>query len=131
MGNPQADITFLVATGFHRASTEEELLSKFGPLLVKTEKIVMHNSFDADSMINAGKLPSGGDLVINKMAMEADLLIAEGFIEPHLFAGYSGGRKSVLPGIVSEVTVLANHCSEFIAHDKARAGILDGNPLPC
>jgi len=61
--------------------------------------------------------------------MEADLLIAEGFIEPHLFAGFSGGRKSVLPGIVSEVTVLANHCAEFIAHDKARAGILKGNPM--
>ena len=80
-------------------------------------------------MINAGKLPSGGDLIINKLAMEADLLIAEGFIEPHLFAGFSGGRKSVLPGSVSEVTVLANHCAEFIAHDKARAGILKGNPV--
>jgi len=96
---------------------------------VKNFKIVMHNGKDASSMVNAGKLPSGGDLIINKLAMEADLLVAEGFIEPHLFAGFSGGRKSVLPGIVSEVTVLANHCSEFIAHDKARAGILEGNPM--
>jgi nickel-dependent lactate racemase len=128
-GNPDADITFLVATGFHRPCTNEELLHKFGPDLFETEKIVIHDCADESSMIPAGKLPSGGDLVISKLAMEADLLIAEGFIEPHLFAGFSGGRKSVLPGIVSKVTVLANHCSEFIAHDKARAGILDGNPI--
>lgn len=128
-GNPDANVTFLVATGFHRASTEEELIRKFGEELYKSEKIVIHNAWDDAALINAGKLPSGGDLVINKMAMEADLLVAEGFIEPHLFAGYSGGRKSVLPGIVSNITVLANHCSEFIAHEKARAGILEGNPL--
>ena len=128
-GNPEADVTFLVATGFHRASTEQELLNKFGRLLLARENIVIHNSGDATSMVNAGKLPSGGDLVINRLAMEADLLVAEGFIEPHLFAGFSGGRKSVMPGIVSRVTVLANHCAEFIAHEKARAGILDGNPL--
>ena len=127
--NPDADITFLVATGFHRASTHEELLNKFGDELLKTEKIVIHDCWDNASLVHVGKLPSGGDLIINKMAMQADLLIAEGFIEPHLFAGFSGGRKSILPGIVSGVTVLANHCAEFIAHEKARVGILDGNPL--
>lgn len=127
--NPDAEVTFLVATGFHRASTQQELLNKFGEQLLQDEKVVIHNGWDTDSLVNVGTLPSGGDLIINKLAMEADLLIAEGFIEPHLFAGFSGGRKSVLPGIVSSVTVLANHCAEFIAHDKARAGILDGNPL--
>ena len=89
--NPQADITFLVATGFHRASTEEELRNEFGDLF-KTEKIVIHDCWNKASLINAGKLPSGGDLVINKMAMEADLLIAEGFIEPHLFAGFQASK---------------------------------------
>lgn len=128
-GNPSAKITFLVATGFHRATTAEELVNKFGEQLYKNEKIVVHNCWDKSAMTNVGKLPSGGDLVINRLAVEADLLIAEGFIEPHLFAGFSGGRKSVLPGIASEVTVLANHCAEFIAHPKARAGILDGNPI--
>ena len=128
-GNPDAAITFLIATGYHRATTIAELEDKFGKEIVAQEKMVIHDCWNKESMINAGKLPSGGDLVINKLAMEADLLIAEGFIEPHLFAGFSGGRKSVLPGIVSDVTVLANHCAEFIAHEKARAGILDGNPL--
>jgi nickel-dependent lactate racemase len=128
-GNPAAEVTFLVATGFHRPMTHDELMNKFGPELLSTEKIVMHDCRDDDSMITIGKLPSGGDIVINKLAMEADLLIAEGFIEPHFFAGFSGGRKSILPGIVSKVTVLANHCSEFIAHKNARAGVLEGNPL--
>ncbi|MEN6567522.1 MAG: nickel-dependent lactate racemase [Veillonellales bacterium] len=127
--NPGADITFLVATGFHRATTQAELLNKFGEELLKHEKIVVHDCWDKSTLVSAGKLPSGGDLLINKLAMEADLLIAEGFIEPHLFAGFSGGRKSVLPGIVSGETIQANHCSEFIAHEKARAGILDGNPI--
>lgn len=127
--NPQAEITFLVATGFHRASTRNELLNKFGEDLFKNEKIVIHDGQDKNSLVNIGKLPSGGDLIINKLAVETDLLIAEGFIEPHLFAGFSGGRKSVLPGIASRITVLANHCAEFIAHEKARAGILEGNPI--
>ena len=76
-----------------------------------------------------GTLPSGGALRINKLAAEADLLVSEGFIEPHFFAGFSGGRKSVLPGICSRETVMANHCSEFIASPYARTGVLEGNPL--
>lgn len=128
-GNPDADITFLIATGFHRPTSREELIVKFGEELVDQEKIVLHDCRDESMLIAIGKLPSGGDLVINRLAMEAELLIAEGFIEPHFFAGFSGGRKSILPGIVSQVTVLANHCASFIADENARAGIVDGNPL--
>ncbi len=128
-GNPDADITILVATGYHRASTEEELRDKYGDRIFEQEKIVIHDSRDSKSMIKLGKLPSGGELILNSLAVEADLLMAEGFIEPHFFAGFSGGRKSVLPGIASEKTVLANHCSEFIAHERARTGKLEGNPM--
>ncbi|MEG6586224.1 nickel-dependent lactate racemase [Dendrosporobacter sp. 1207_IL3150] len=128
-GNPDADITFLIATGFHRLTTKEELIHKFGEEIVANEKIVIHNAFDPNVMVNIGKLPSGGDIVINKVAVEADLLVSEGFIEPHFFAGFSGGRKSVLPGVVSKVTVLANHNAAFIAHENARTGVLDGNPI--
>lgn len=128
-GNPNADITILVATGFHRASTEEELRDKYGDEIVDNERIINHDCRDEDNLVHLGTLPSGGDLIINKLAVEADLLIAEGFIEPHFFAGFSGGRKSVLPGIASKMTVLANHCAEFVGHEKARTGILDGNPL--
>jgi len=128
-GNPEANITILVATGFHRASTKAELRDKYGDEIVDKEKIVIHDSRDKDSMVKVGILPSGGDLILNKLAIQADLLVAEGFIEPHFFAGFSGGRKSILPGIASKETVLANHCSEFIAHPKARTGILKDNPL--
>lgn len=128
-GNPAANITILIATGFHRPTTKEELINKFGEKIVNEEKIVIHDSCNLDDMVNIGKLPSGGDILLNKLAASADLLVSEGFIEPHFFAGFSGGRKSVLPGVVSKVTVLANHCSKFIASEKARTGILDGNPI--
>jgi len=128
-GNPNADITILVSTGYHRATTKAELQQKYGEKIVEEENIVIHNAFDESSMVKIGILPSGGELIINKIAVEADLLIAEGFIEPHFFAGFSGGRKSVLPGIASKETILANHCAEFIAHEKARTGILAGNPI--
>lgn len=128
-GSPEADITILVATGFHRASTEAELRDKYGNDIVELVNIEMHDSRDQSQMVNLGKLPSGGEMLINKKAVEADLLIAEGFIEPHFFAGFSGGRKSVLPGVASKTTVLANHCAEFIASENARTGNLEGNPM--
>ena len=127
-GNPDADITILVASGCHRAATNAELEDKFGPDIFRKEKIVIHDC-DSQNMVNIGKLPSGGDITINRLAMEADLLTAEGFIEPHFFAGFSGGRKSVFPGIASREAVLYNHNCEFIAHPKSRAGVLDGNPI--
>ena len=127
--NPNADITILIATGCHRNTTEEELIAKFGEEIVKKEKIAVHISTNDEDMVHLGTLPSGGALKINRLAAEADLLISEGFIEPHFFAGFSGGRKSVLPGVASRETVLANHCSEFIASDKARTGVLEGNPI--
>ncbi len=128
-GNPNADITILIATGCHRSTTKSELINKFGADIVENEKIVIHDCLDDDNMISLGALPGGGELIINRVAAEADLLCAEGFIEPHFFAGFSGGRKSVLPGVASRTTVLANHCSEFIAHPNARTGVLDGNPI--
>jgi len=127
-GSPNADITILVATGCHRETTRAELESKFGSEITESEKIVIHDC-DSPEMVYLGKLPSGGDLIINKIAVEADLLVAEGFIEPHFFAGFSGGRKSVFPGIAGRKAVVFNHNAEFIAHPKARTGIVEGNPI--
>lgn len=127
--NPDADITILIATGCHRDTKREELVEKFGEDIVNREKIVIHDCSDTQNLINIGTLPSGGELYINRLAAEADLLISEGFIEPHFFAGFSGGRKSVLPGVAGRESVLANHCSEFIAHPNARTGVLEGNPI--
>lgn len=127
--NPDIDITILIATGFHRATTHQELVNKFGEEIVKNENIIVHDAFNDSDMVKLGILPSGGELIINKLACETELLIAEGFIEAHFFAGFSGGRKSILPGIASATTVMANHCSEFIGSSNARTGILEGNPI--
>ncbi len=128
-GNPDIEITLLVATGFHRPTITDELRAKLGDDIVDSERIVIHDAFDADSNVKIGVLPSGADLVIDRVAVETDLLVSEGFIEPHFFAGFSGGRKSVLPGVCDAVTVMGNHCSKFIASPNARTGVLDGNPL--
>jgi len=128
-GSPGIEITLLIATGCHRHTTKEELIFKMGEEIVNHEHIVIHDCLDQESLTEVGTLPSGARLIINKAAVDTDLLVSEGFIEPHFFAGFSGGRKSVLPGICSRTTVLGNHCSKFIASPCARTGVLEGNPL--
>ena len=127
-GNRDADITLLIATGCHRETTKGELIEKFGEEIVSREKILVHDCLNG-AFVSLGTLPSGGELKINEIAANADLLAAEGFIEPHFFAGYSGGRKSVLPGVAAAVSVWGNHCSKLIADPNSRCGILDGNPI--
>lgn len=126
-GNPNADITIIIATGLHRATTEEEQRNMFGDEIVDNEKIVVHNAFDDAQLEYVCQLPSGGSFSVNKLALECDLLVCEGFIEPHFFAGFSGGRKSILPGISSAVTVNENHSSKAIADNNSRSGITKGN----
>ncbi|KAK8876481.1 hypothetical protein M9Y10_006695 [Tritrichomonas musculus] len=130
-GNPQIKISLLVSTGFHRPTSIEELREKLGDDLYEEFKnsIIVHNAHDPSTNVKIGTLPSGPDCIIDKQAVNASLLIAEGFIEPHFFAGFSGGRKSVLPGVADAVTVMGNHCSKFIDDPHSRAGILEGNPL--
>jgi len=119
----------LIATGFHRLTSHEEMVQKFGSNIVENEELINHNSRDSKNMVFKGILPSGGELWLNSLVDWADLVISEGFIEPHFFAGFSGGRKSILPGIAAEKTVLANHCSKFIASKEARTGKLENNPI--
>ena len=128
-GNPDAEITLLIATGMHRPTTKEELIDKFGEEIVEKEKIYVHQSREEEMLVEIGTLPSGAPLVINRLAVETDLLLSEGFIEPHFFAGYSGGRKSVLPGVCGYHTVLGNHCAKFISSPNARTGVLQDNPI--
>ena len=127
-GNPEARITILISTGCHRPTTKEELETKFGKDIVRDERIVVHDC-DKSPMVSLGTLPSGGELIVNALVADADLVCSEGFIEPHFFAGFSGGRKSILPGVASRKTVMANHCSEFIASECSRTGILKCNPI--
>ena len=128
-GAPKAQITVVVATGCHRAMTEAEMRERFGGESLARAAFLMHDAADEEALADIGRLPSGGVCRVNRALLDAELLAAEGFIEPHFFAGFSGGRKAVLPGCAAYQTVLANHCAEFIADPRARAGSLDGNPI--
>jgi nickel-dependent lactate racemase len=128
-GSPDANVTVLVATGMHRSPTPDEMRAKFSPAVCEREKIVVHNAFDDGAMAFFGTLPSGGELWLNRLVRDADLVVSEGFVEPHFFAGYSGGRKSILPGVAAKKTVLYNHNAAFIRDPLARQGILEGNPI--
>lgn len=128
-GSPDAKITILIATGLHRATTEEEQRRMFGDAIVDHETIAINNAFDPTQFAHVCTLPSGADFNVNKLALDCDLLITEGFIEPHFFAGFSGGRKSILPGICSQETVNENHSYRAIASPYANTGVLKHNPI--
>lgn len=128
-GNPSADITILIATGLHRATTEEEQRRMFGDVIVDHEKIAVNNAFDPEQFVRLCTLPSGAEFCVNRIAAECDLLVTEGFIEPHFFAGFSGGRKSILPGICSQETVNENHSYRAISSPYALTGVLEHNPI--
>jgi len=128
-GAPDSEITILIATGVHRETTKDELIYKFGENIVEKEKIIIHDAFDSEAMVYMGVLPSGCRLSVNRAVAEADMVVAEGFIEPHFFAGFSGGRKSILPGVASAESVMSNHCGKLIGSKYSRTGNLLGNPL--
>ena len=128
-GNPDADITILIATGLHRPTTEDEQRRMFGDAIVDHEKIVVNEAFKDEDFAYVRGLPSGAELWVNKVALDCDLLITEGFIEPHFFAGFSGGRKSILPGICNAATVNENHSYKAISSPYSTTGVLAHNPI--
>lgn len=128
-GNPDADITILIATGLHRATTEAEQRRMFGDDIVDNEKIVVNDAFKEEDFAYVRTLPSDAELWVNKLALECDLLVTEGFIEPHFFAGFSGGRKSILPGICNAATVNENHSYKAISSPYSTTGVLQHNPI--
>ena len=129
LGSPGARITILIATGLHRKTTEAEQRRMFGDDIVDHERIVVSDAFCPDDFTDMGTLPSGASFFVHRLAAQCDLLVAEGFIEPHFFAGFSGGRKSILPGICSAETVNENHSFRAVASPFAQAGVLDENPI--
>lgn len=128
-GNPDADITILIATGLHRPTTEEEQRRMFGDEIVDHEKIAINNAFAPEQFVELCTLPSGAVFQVNRLSAECDLLVTEGFVEPHFFAGFSGGRKSILPGICSERTVNENHSYKAVSHPRSNSGMLKDNPI--
>jgi lactate racemase len=127
--NPDLEIIIMIATGLHRDPTERELIERFGEEIISRYSIIPHEARDKSKLIKLGVMSTGNELWLNSIVKDVDLIVAEGFIEPHFVAGYSGGRKSILPGIAGYETIMINHSPENIDHPNARNGILEGNPL--
>ena len=122
------DCTLIVATGAHRAPTEEEYRQILGRHYPKLRgRCVCHNARNDDEMVDIGTTRNGTPMLLNKALFEADRIIATGSVEPHYFAGFTGGRKAFLPGIASYKTIEANHKQAL--SPKARSLILEGNPV--
>ncbi|MFW9901447.1 MAG: nickel-dependent lactate racemase, partial [Candidatus Thorarchaeota archaeon] len=122
-------ILVLIATGYHRTSREEELERILGKTLIKRIKTFDHIATDRDSLVNIGTTSDNHPIFINKHYYEADLKILTGYVEPHFFFGFAGGRKSIIPGIAGAETLQHNHSAENIASPYARFGIFRENPL--
>ena len=126
IGIKKENITFMVATGIHRSNSPEEIKEIFGEDILSTYKFINHDC-DDPYLKDLGKLKSGNKLWVNPIISETDFIITTGVIVPHYFAGFSGGRKSILPGICGRKTIEANH-AQMVYHN-ARAGNLKGNPV--
>ncbi len=122
-------ITILVATGIHRPNEGAELEQLVGREIAGHYRIINHLSQQQDDMELVGHIAGGVPAYVNKHYLHADLKILTGFIEPHMWAGFSGGRKSILPGISSAQTLQFMHGPEMVAHPKTAYGVLDGNPF--
>jgi nickel-dependent lactate racemase len=123
------DFTLLVATGTHRANTDAELRSMLGDEIVDTMRIINHDGRDPSTLTYRGEFGNGVPVWLNTQWCEADVRITTGFVEPHFFAGFSGGGKLVAPGLAGLETVLTLHDAARIGSEKATWAICEGNPV--
>ena len=128
-GISQAQIDILIATGLHRPSSWDEIECIVGKKLTRHINILGHPANDKVYLKYLGTSSDGTPIYVNKHFYECDLKILTGYVEPHFFFGFSGGRKSLTPGIVGEETILGNHSAENITSPYARFGIYKENPL--
>jgi nickel-dependent lactate racemase len=125
---PADQIAILVASGTHRATTRDELIEMFGAEIVDHNRIVIHDAFDNAALVSLGEV-DGIPVWLNRTWVEADVRITTGFVEPHFFAGFSGGPKLVAPGLAGFETIMRLHDAEMIRHPQARWGVIEGNPI--
>ena len=128
---PRENIVLINATGMHRPNTEVELCEMLGEDIVANYRTVNHDSTDKSQLRFLGETSSGGPVWINTHYLDATVKILTGFIEPHFFAGFSGGGKLILPGIAGADSVMHNHNAAMIGHPNATWGHLEDNPIHC
>jgi nickel-dependent lactate racemase len=126
--NPSA-ITLLNSTGTHRPNTREELETMLTRPVVERFRVINHECEKNGDLVQFGHTKSGAKALINRALVEADVRIITGFIEPHFFAGFSGGPKGIMPGVAGLETVMSNHGAHHIADPNAAFGINEGNPI--
>jgi nickel-dependent lactate racemase len=128
-GIRRADITLLNALGTHRRQSEAELRLMLGDPIVDNYRCLQHDAWDDANLVSFGETSFGHPVRINRVYAEVDVKILTGLIEPHFFAGFSGGPKGMLPSIAGFESVLSNHGREMIGHPKATWGVTAGNPI--
>jgi nickel-dependent lactate racemase len=126
---PKERITLINALGTHRPNTPEELEAMLGRSVVENYRVIQHRPKDRASMVYLGKSSFGNEVWVNKDFMQARIKILTGFIEPHFFAGFSGGPKSVLLGVAAFESILKNHSALMIDNPHATWGVTEGNPI--
>lgn len=128
-GVNENDILILIATGLHRPNEGEEIVELVGHEIAASFRIENHHGRRLDEHTYLGQSPRGVPVWIDSRYKNADVKIATGLIEPHLMAGFSGGRKLICPGIAALETVKVWHGPQFLEHPRADCGLLDGNPV--
>lgn len=123
------DVVVLVATGTHRANTPAELEAMLGRDVLARVRVVNHDARDASSLVDLGAMGRGVPVEVNRTWVEADVRITTGFVEPHFFAGFSGGAKLVAPGLAGLATTLVLHDAKRIGDPRATWGVIEGNPV--
>ncbi len=123
------DITIVVGTGLHRASRPDEHVRFLGEAILSRYRVVDHDARDQSTHVFCATGPRTVGVWLNREYLNADLRIVTGFVEPHLFAGYSGGGKAVLPAIAGADEIMANHDARMIGHPKAAWCSTEGNPI--
>ncbi|MBS33906.1 MAG: hypothetical protein CMO68_05815 [Verrucomicrobiales bacterium] len=129
LGGRGDNITLLNQLGTHRPNTREELETLLTPEVVANYRVLNHEPENPDALVQVGTTADGTPALLNRHIVEADLRIVTGFIEPHFFAGFSGGVKGIMPGCAGLETVMSNHGAKNIGDPRATFGITDGNPL--
>ncbi len=128
-GVKRDQITLLNGLGTHRPNTREELCKMLSPGVVENYRVLNHEPENPEALAQAGHTRAGAPVLLNKHLLAADLRIITGFIEPHFFAGFSGGPKGIMPGVAGLETVISNHGRTNIGSPNAAFGITVGNPV--
>jgi nickel-dependent lactate racemase len=128
-GHPKENIVLLNQTGTHRPNTRAELEKMLTPEVVRDYRVINHECEKDEDLVQLGTTRDGTPALLNRHAIEADLRIVTGFIEPHFFAGFSGGPKGLMPGVAGLRTVMSNHGYHNIGDPRSTFGVTEGNPL--